>query len=262
MRIMVEGAEQGVKMAAGEPQGPKGPARRPFMIIILALSIILLGGTMVGVVISPVLLNAFYADGRDYSVSADVGQAFGGASALIGCMTLFAVLGSVIIQHHQLKEIQRDKHAESTDALVLMAVDNPRFRQCWGARVAPDGIEEDLFYYCSHVLKGWARAWELRKIDERQAREYLRCFFDSEVPRLFFEKYGDWHRRGQTRNHRERFQEFANEEYLRAIKSGPPLRRYERYPARESTLEAQLTRLETVDEVLPLRPVEGENRSR
>jgi hypothetical protein len=81
------------------------------------------------------------------------------------------------------------------------------------------------------------------------AREYLRCFFD-------------WHRRGQTRNHRERFQEFANEEYLRALKSGPPLRRYERYPARESTLEPKLTRLEPVDEVLPLRPVEGENRSR
>ena len=69
-------------MAAGELQVPKGPARRPFMILIPVLSIILLAATMAGVLISPVLLNAFYAGGRDYSVSADVGQAFGGASAL------------------------------------------------------------------------------------------------------------------------------------------------------------------------------------
>jgi len=249
-------------MAAGELQVPKGPARRPFMILISALSIILLAGTMAGIVISPVILNTLYAGDRDYSVSADVGQAFGGASALIACMTLFVVLTSVIIQHQQLKEIQRDKHAEFNEALVLMAIDNPRYQQCWGARVAPDGIEEDLFYYCSNILKSWARAWELKKIDERQAREYLRGFFDSEVPRLFFEKHGDWHRRGQNRTHRERFQEFANEEYLQAIKAGPPPRRYERYPTRQSTREPQLTRLETVDEVLPFRPVEGENRSR
>jgi hypothetical protein len=260
---MAEGAEQGVQMAAGELQVPKGPARKPFMILISALSIILLVGTIVGVMISPVLLNALYAgDRRDFSVSADVGQAFGGASALVACMTLFVVLTSVIIQHQHLKEIQRDKHAEFSDALVMMAIENPRYRQCWGARVAEDGIEEDLFYYCSNVLKSWARAWELKKIDEQQAREYLRGFFNSEIPRLFFEKHGDWHRRGQTRTHRERFQEFANEEYLRAIKAGPPLRRYERYPTGQSTLEPQLTRLETVDEVLPLRPVDGENRSR
>lgn len=84
----------------------------------------------------------------------------------------------------------------------------------------------------------------------------------SEVPRLFFERHGDWHRRGRNRTHRELFQEFANEEYLRAIKAGPPHRRYERYPSRPSTPEPQVARLETVDEVLPLHPVEGENRSR
>jgi hypothetical protein len=247
-------------MAAGELQVPRGPARRPFMILISALSIILLAGTMVGVVISPVLLNAFYGGGRDYSVSAEVGQAFGGASALVACMTLLVVVASVILQHQQLKEVQRDDHGDFNDTLVLMAIENPRYRQCWGARVSPDAIDEDLFYYCSNVLKSWARAWELRKIDERQAREYLRGFFDSEVPRLFFERHGDWHRRGQNRTHRERFQEFANEEYLRAVKGGPPRRRYERFPARESLLDVQLTGLEAVDEVLPLRPAERENR--
>jgi Family of unknown function (DUF6082) len=249
-------------MAVGELQIPKGPARRSFPLLISALSIIALAATMAAVMISPVLMNTFYTEGHDYSVSADVGQAFGGASAVVACMTLFVLLTSVLIQHQHLKEVQRDKHAEFNEALVLMAIENPRYRQCWGARVAPDGIEEDLFYYCSNVLKSWARAWELKKIDERQAREYLRNFFDSEVPRLFFEQHGDWHRRGSNRTHGEQFQEFANEEYLRAVKAGPPPRRYERHAARESALNPQFTRLEAVEEILPLRPVDGDNRSR
>jgi hypothetical protein len=143
-----------------------------------------------------------------------------------------------------------------------MALENPRYRQCWGARVSPSGIEEGLFYYCSDVLKCWTRAWELKMIDERQAREYLQSFFESEIPRLYFEKHGDWHRRGQSRTDRERFKEFANQEYLRAVKAGPPLRRYERHPTQQASAENNFTRFETVDEVLPLRPIEGENRSR
>lgn len=249
-------------MAVGELKISNGPARRSFTIMISTLSIILLAVTVAGVLISPILLNAFYDGDRDYSVSADIGQAFGGASALVACITLFIVMTSVIIQHQQLKEIQRDKHEEFNEALVLMAIEHPRYRQCWGARVAPAEIEEDLFYYCSNIVKGWTRAWELKVIDERQARDYLRSFFDSEVPRLYFEKHGDWHRRGKNRTDRERFQEFANEEYLRAIKAGPPLRMYERYSAGHSSPDSHLTRLDAVDEVLPLRPVEGENRSR
>lgn len=249
-------------MAVGELRAPGGPAQRSLVIMISALSITALAVTLAGVVISPMLMDALYKGNGDYSVGANVGQAFGGASAVVACMTMFAVLTSVIIQHRQLKAIQRDKHEEFNDALVLLAIQNPRYRQCWGTRVAPDGVEEDLFYYCSNILKGWTRSWELRLIDERQAREYLRSFFESEVPRLFFERHGDWHRSGEIKPGRARFSDFANEEYLRAIKAGPPIRRYERYPDWQSAPAPHLTGLEAADEVVPLRSVERENNSR
>ena len=104
-------------MAAGKLQVLGGPAGKSFTVVISWLSIILLVSTVVGVVLSPVLLGEFYAGDRDYSVSADVAQALSGASALVACITLFVVLTSVIIQQQQLREVQRDKHAELNGAL-------------------------------------------------------------------------------------------------------------------------------------------------
>jgi hypothetical protein len=71
----------------------------------------------------------------------------------------------------------------------------------------------------------------LRRIDERQAREYLKNFFDSEVPRLFWESHGDWHRPGAMRSPADRFRALINEEFLLAKKSGPPSRGCEVFPA-------------------------------
>lgn len=77
------------------------------------------------------------------------------------------------------------------------------------------------------MVKRWTDAWEQGLIDEQQAREYLRNFFDSEVPRLFWKAHGEWHRRGHARNHRERFRLLVDEEFLRAEAAGPPSRKYE-----------------------------------
>ena len=58
-------------------------------------------------------------------------------------------------------------------------------------------------------------------------RAYLRQFFDSEVPRLFWQRHGEWHLRRTGRTRDAKFRQLMNEEYLRAVKSGPPSRRYE-----------------------------------
>jgi hypothetical protein len=52
-------------------------------------------------------------------------------------------------------------------------MENPWYRQCWGTRVSPAGVDEDLFFYCSKVIKNWARLWDLDVIDETRLRDYL-----------------------------------------------------------------------------------------
>ena len=60
--------------------------------------------------------------------------------------------------------------------------------------------------------------------DEIRVREYLRGFFDAEIPRLFWERHSEWHRRGRSRSRREPFRDFVNDEYLRVLRAGPPSR--------------------------------------
>jgi hypothetical protein len=93
--------------------------------------------------------------------------------------------------------------------------------------MAPDDIDEALFYYCNRMIKSWKIAWELRDLSEPQARAYLASFFQSEIPRLFWHQHGQWHMQAKLTNRRARFVVMINEEYLRAIHSRPPTRNRE-----------------------------------
>jgi hypothetical protein len=86
------------------------------------------------------------------------------------------------------------------------------------------------------LVKLWTDSWEQRKIDESLARAYLQSFFDSEVPRMFWERTGDWHRAGPARNHRDQFRAIVNEEYLRALHAGAPSRPFEQFPSPDGCL--------------------------
>jgi hypothetical protein len=211
-------------MAAGERQAISAPDRRSSGGRALVLLLIIFVLAMAGLAISPLILGVIFAGGQDYAVLGDLGQAYGAASAMVAGLALFVVIASVFVQYRHMKAMQIQAFSEANEELVLLAMDNPAYRQCWGARIAPEGIEEDLFYFCAKVVRGWTRAWELGIIDEPQAREYLKNFFDSEIPRTYWASHGDWHRRGRSRDRLIRFREMINEEYLIALHGGPPSR--------------------------------------
>jgi hypothetical protein len=216
-------------MAAGELQAFRAPDGKTTGVGVLALSMIVFVATLAVVVASPVILEGVYSS-RDYSVAGNVGQAYGGASAVVAAVALLVVAASVLLQYRQHAAQRADSLGNFNEELVTLAMECPKYRQCWGARVSPSDIDEDLFYYCSKIIKMWTQAWELQRIDERQAREYLRNFFDSEVPRLFWESHGDWHRRGVLRSPADRFRALINEEFLLAKKAGGPARGREVFP--------------------------------
>jgi hypothetical protein len=199
------------------------PARRFFQMLTPVLTLIMCAGITVGVIASPAVIRRIYGGG-DYSTIADVGQAYGGASAVVACIALFVVTASIFMQYRQFKEVRRDAATDFAEELVLLAMECPKYRQCWGSRVTPAGVDEDLFFYCSKVIKNWARLWDLGVIDETRVREYLRGFFDAEIPRMFWEKHSEWHRRGRGHARREPFRDLVNAEYLRALRTGPPSR--------------------------------------
>ena len=59
------------------------------------------------------------------------------------------------------------------------------------------------------------------------ARTYAREFFKSAVPRMYWERYGTWHK---PRRGIRRLVTILDEEYLAAVKSGAPVRPYSAPP--------------------------------
>jgi hypothetical protein len=110
---------------------------------------------------------------------------------------------------------------------VKLALDEPAYAQCWGSRFAPGHVDERLFFYTNFVVLNWSFAWEEKDLTEEQARTYLCTFFESEVPRMFWERHGQLHHPRLSLTRADRFVAMMNEEYLRAIRKGPPSRPHE-----------------------------------
>ncbi|WP_159079267.1 DUF6082 family protein [Plantactinospora sp. BC1] len=194
---------------------------------LLVVSTFLMGGTLLVATVSPAILNRLYTSGDDYSRASDIGQAYGAASALLAALALLVVSASLAVQYGQFRYERIQAIHQRTEDLVKLAIENPEYCQCWGSRVSPEHVDERLFYYCSLIIKSWTRAWERGGLTAPEARNFLAQFFDSEVPRLFWQRHGDWHLYRKPRTRAARFMALVNEEYLRAVKVGPPSRPYE-----------------------------------
>ncbi|MBE1486403.1 DUF6082 family protein [Plantactinospora soyae] len=217
-------------MVVRKPEPLNDLGRRLVRPVLLAVSTVLLIGALLVATMSPVIIDALYRGERDFSRASSIGQAYGAASALLAALALTVVSASLLIQYSQFRYERLQTVYQHTEELVKLAIENPQYCQCWGSRMSPEHVDERLFYYCSLIIKSWTRAWERGGLSEREARNFLKSFFDSEVPRLFWQRHGDWHLYRKARTRAGRFMILINEEYLGAIKSGPPSRSHEPGP--------------------------------
>jgi hypothetical protein len=223
----------GVEMAAVDLPRPSARVSNTFRVLLLAVCALSFTVAMVGVAVTPLLIGHLYAAGGDYSRISNIGQVYSAASAVIVVMALGIVAAGLTLQYRQFAAGRLQALSDSEDQLIRLAMQDPHYRQCWGARVAPEDVDEADYYYCNAILKNLKRAWQLHDLSEAQARAYLASLFDSEIGRTFWHDNGDWHQRVKTRGRRARIVEIINEAYLHAEKCGPPGRPYEpRRPVR------------------------------
>jgi hypothetical protein len=215
-------------MKASDSPSLKDHDRSTFRRLLTAMiTVLALATAMICMLLFPLLLGRLSAaTNSDYTRISNIGQAYGAASAMISAVALGAV---VFGQHRQVRRARLQVLSEMTDDLVQLAMDEPMYRQCWGARVAPDDVDEALFYYCNRMIKSWKIAWELRDLPEVQARAYLARFFESEIPRLFWKQHGVLQMSAGRTRRRGRFIVLINEEYLKSINAGPPKRAREHH---------------------------------
>jgi len=174
---------------------------------------------LVFILISPLLVSvaADFKPGRHtWADLANVGQAFGGAAAVVSALALAGIAGSLVLQWRQTRAEQifaiRERHFE----LVRLGIERPELIQALGARSDP--TQAVIFAYASLWMGHWASHWDLGVIDEKSLRPILRDFFKSPQIREWWNEYGrEWS--SFTTAKRLRFVQIINHEWSAAVES-------------------------------------------
>ncbi|WP_033339982.1 DUF6082 family protein [Catenuloplanes japonicus] len=198
-----------------------GEATRVLFRGVAIVAVIALAAAVATVILlSPVAVGLISRGSQDWSQLSEIGQAYGGVSALLSAVALAAV---VLLQRGQVRHerawLLRERHL----TVVKMALDDPFYAQCWGPRMAPDGVDERLFYYVNLILLLWQDSWIHGDISDDEVCNYAAGLFGGAVGREYWSRHGSW-RLSLTRGRRRRFLRLIDGEFRLAVSAGPPIR--------------------------------------
>lgn len=187
--------------------------------VVITIAVTVAGLGFVGLVIaSPWLLRAIAGDRSSWSDVGNIGQAYGGAAAILAGMAFVGVLASLWLQWHsaglQRAAIARERHFE----LTKLAFEYPIL-----ARIGVLGgndITDDEALICRRAnlwLSYWLWLWTVGDLTETALRRHLRTeiFIEDCVVSWWarVQELGGW----TSGNNRKsiRFEKIVNEEYER-----------------------------------------------
>ncbi|HZM80883.1 MAG TPA: DUF6082 family protein [Candidatus Limnocylindrales bacterium] len=177
------------------------------------LAVVIVAATvLMFLLVSPILFSIaadFKPDSHSWADLANIGQAYGGAAALVSALALAGIAGSLIMQWRQTSLDQtfamRERHFE----LVRLGIERPELIQALGAR--PDPNQAMVFAYANLWLSHWASYWDLGILDERHLRLILRDFFKNPQIREWWNEHeGIWSSSSTVR--RLKFVQIVSEE--------------------------------------------------
>lgn len=145
---------------------------------------------LAALILSFPLLAVRLSDNRlSWDRMADVGDAYGGASALLSAAALCAVGASLAYQQRQIRQemamIERQQHFE----LVKLGLDNFDLMPAVDADLAaaPHGRQQ---VYANLMMNYWLSMWELGEIDDGELRDLATGMFRSEIARTWWRTRG------------------------------------------------------------------------
>lgn len=199
-------------------------------------------GVVAVVVVSPLLMVRLSDSRLPWGQLADVGQAYGGASALLSAAALCGVGASLLFQRRQVRQeladIDRQQHIE----LLRLAIDNPELIEVLDARLARSPhARQDL--YANLTMMYWLAVWQLGEVDDDELRGMAAAMFQSEVTRNWWGRVGAIWIGTKSRTDRRRFVAIISSELMKAESTAP-----------EGTTAAPRTELPTEPRVQPPKP--------
>ena len=166
-------------MAPRRPRQPFALPKPRLKVVVLSLTLAVGAGFVIW---SPLLMYELLGESMPWPRLADVGEAYGGASALLSAAALSGIGASLFLQSRQMRQelmsLDKQRHFE----LVKLALDNPEFFEILdgGPLDAQDGKRR---VYANLTLTYWLAIWELGEIGDGELRILTSTMFRSRVSR-------------------------------------------------------------------------------
>ncbi len=191
---------------------------------------VITGALLSLVAFSPLLLNQIARSrGLNWQTLGNVGQAYGGASAILAGIALVGIAASLVIQTRQARtervRLVRERHGE----LLRLVLDNPKiYAPVLGTRTPATVDEVRQFIFSTMLMNYTLMGYELGVITKLSlTEEIFPSIFATAAFRNWWAVSGKyWSPHGNMTRRERQFRRLLRDQYLRAANSGqPPLQR-------------------------------------
>jgi hypothetical protein len=189
-----------------------------FAVTILLLVIVSMGL----VVISPLALPALDSAGQvDWNRLSNIGETYGAVSAIVAAIALVGVMISLLIQGREIKQARKNARRAHHVELMRMAMDDPRYMECWGPYLTDTFASEGQYTYVNLVVAHWYSEYEIGEMSDTLLRATAGGVFASVPGRQYWRSTGTFWRDNYSGRRARRFHRVLEETYQEAIRKPP-----------------------------------------
>ncbi len=175
-------------------------------------------GLVVG---SPWALGVLNGSDLDWARLSDIGQTYGTISAIVAAVALLGVVSSLIIQAREARAARLNAHRGYHAELMRMAMDDPRYMECWGPYLTETFDSESQFTYVNLIVSQWYAEYLVGSISDRSLRGNASSVFASVPGHKYWEAAGANWRDNYSGRRVRRFHLILDETYRKAVERPP-----------------------------------------
>jgi hypothetical protein len=150
--------------------------------LLLAVTI---AGSVLLIVLTPFAFGLLGRTGANWPALSNIGQAYGGISALVSAVALAGVALSLATQNRQVRVAEEYAHREQHRTLLKMAMDDPDLMACFG-KLDGDPTQRRQHVYVNLYVAFLFSSWRLGYISSAEARHVFVEIFSAQPGRRYW----------------------------------------------------------------------------
>jgi hypothetical protein len=173
------------------------------------------------VVVSPLALSALDGGDIDWNRLSNIGETYGAVSAVVAAVALLGVAVSLVIQSREASAARKNARRAHHVELMRMAMDDPRYMECWGPYLTGSFDAESQYTYVNLVVAHWYAEYQIGEMSDALLRATAASVFASASGRHYWQHTHEFWRDNYRGRRAKRFHTALEETYREAIKKPP-----------------------------------------